>query len=172
MVHLCGVSQYFDCDIELRKKMMDKYIETSIKARKDAIFNAFEVTDKGMVKKIDDLFGEIDALGRGCKDVSEFENEFAASPLNQKYMDIFTELAQAQASANVAGSFAKQAAVGAATNAVRGAVTNATHGAVPTSRAAVHQKAMDAARSIPGVSEALEVKQYADFFGRFKKKKG
>lgn len=46
------------------------------------------------MKKIDDLFGEIEKLGTECKDVSEFENKFAASPLNQKYMDIFTELAQ------------------------------------------------------------------------------
>lgn len=150
---------------------MDKYIESSIKARKDAIFNAYSVTDEGILKKIDGVFGEIEKLGAKCKDVSEFETEFAASPLNQKYMDIFTELAQAQATANVAGNFAKQAAVGAATNAVRGAITNATGGAVPTSRAAANQKVMDAARDIPGVGEALEVKQYADFFGRFKKKK-
>ena len=150
---------------------MDKYIESSIKTRKDAIFNTYSVTDEGILKKIDDTFGEIEKLGAKCKDVSEFETKFAASPLNQKYMDIFMELAQAQATANVAGNFAKQAAVGAATNAVRGVVTNATHGAVPTSRAAAHQKVMDAARDIPGVGEALEVKQYADLFGRFKKKK-
>lgn len=150
---------------------MDKYIESSIKTRKDAIFNAFEVTDEKILKKIDGLFSEIEKLGNKCKDVSEFETKFGASPLNQKYMDVFTELAQAQATANVAGSFAKQAVSSAATNAVRGAVTNATHGAVPTSRAAANQKVMDAARSVPGVSEALEVKQYADLFGRFKKKK-
>lgn len=150
---------------------MDKYIESSIKARKDAIFNTYNVTDKGILKKIDGVFGEIEKLGASCKDVSEFETKFAASPLNQKYMDIFTELAQAQATSNIAGNFAKQAAVGVATNAVRGVVTNAAHGVVPTSRAAAHQKVMDAARGIPGVEEALEVKQYADFFGRFKKKK-
>ena len=150
---------------------MDKYIESSIKARKDAIFNAYSVTDEGILKKIDSLFGEIEKLGTECEDVSEFENKFAASPLNQKYMDIFTELAQAQATANVAGGFAKQAAVGAATNAVRGAVTNVTHGAVPTSRAAAHQKVMDVARDIPGVGEAMSIKQHVDFFGRFKKKK-
>ena len=150
---------------------MDKYIESSIKARKDAIFNAYEVTDAGILKKIDSLFGEINTLGRSCKDVSEFENKFAVSPLNQKYMDIFTELAQAQATANVAGSFVKHAAVGAATNAVRGAITNATGGVVPTSRAAAHQKVMDVARDIPGVGEAMSIKQHVDFFGRFKKKK-
>ena len=150
---------------------MDKYIESSIKARKDAIFNAYSVTDEGILKKIDSLFSEIEKLGRDCKDVSDFENKFAASPLNQNYMDIFTELAQAQATANMAGSFAKQAAVGAATNAARGAIMSAANGAVPTSRAAANQKVMDVARDIPGVGEALEVKQYADFFGRFKKKK-
>ena len=150
---------------------MDKYIEASIKARKDAIFNSYDVTDKKMVKKIDDLFDEINRLGQSSKDVTEFESKFAASPLNQKYMDIFTELAQTSAAVNVAGSFAKQAATGAATNAIRGAVMNTVGDAVPTSRAAAHQKVMDVARDIPGVGEALEVKQYADLFGRFKKKK-
>jgi len=150
---------------------MDKYVESSIKTRKDVIFNSYNVTDKKMIKKIDDLFSEIEKLGGECKDVSEFENKFAASPLNQKYMDIFAELAQMQATVNVAGSFAKQAAVGATENAVRGAIMSATNGAVPTSRAAANQKVMDVARGIPGVGEALEAKQYTDFFGRFRKKK-
>lgn len=149
---------------------MDKYVEVSIKARKDGIFNAYEVTDAGTLKKIEDLFSEIDALGRSSKDVSEFETKFAASPLNQKYMDIFTELAKTQATANVAGSFAKQAATGVATNVAREVVQNATGGVVPTSRAAAHQKVMDVARDIPGVGEALEIKQQVDFFGMFKKK--
>ena len=30
---------------------MDKYIESSIKARKDAIFNVYEVNDKEILKK-------------------------------------------------------------------------------------------------------------------------
>lgn len=150
---------------------MDKYIESSIKARKDAIFNTYSVTDEGILKKIDSLFGEIEKLGAVCKDVSDFENKFAASPLNQKYMDIFTELAQAQAMANVAGSFAKQAATGLATNAARGAIMSSVGDAVPTSRAAAHQKVMDVARDIPGVGEAMSIKQHVDFFGRFKKKK-
>ena len=146
---------------------MDEYVKVSIKARKDSIFNVYEVTDKGLLKKIDSLFAEIEELGASCKDATEFEAKFAASPLNQKYMDIFMELAKTQATANTAESFAKQAATGAVTDVVRGAVGNA----VPTSRAAAHQKVYDAARDIPGVGGVLEVKQYADFFGRFKKKK-
>lgn len=61
--------------------------------------------------------------------------------------------------------------MGAAENAVRGAVMSGVGDAVPTSRAAANQKVMDAARDIPGVSKVLEAKQYADFFGRFRKKK-
>lgn len=149
---------------------MDQYIEASIKARKDAIFNSYEVTDAEILKKIDGLFSEIEKLGASCKDATEFENKFAASPLNQKYMDIFVELANAKATANVAGGFAKQAASSVAKNAVRGAITNATNGAIPTSRAAAHQKVYDVARGIPGVGEALEVKRYTDLFGGFRKK--
>lgn len=150
---------------------MDKYVEASIKARKDAIFNSFNVDDEGMLKKIDELFAEINELGASCKDASEFENKFAASPLNQKYMDIFTELSSGAATTNVVGSVVKQAATGAIANAAHGAVMNATGGAVPTSRAAARQKVFDVARDIPGVSEALEVKHITDLFGRFRKKK-
>ena len=41
---------------------------------------------------------------------------------------------------------------------------------VPT-RASIHQAAYDKARDIPGVGEALSIKQHVDFFSRFKKKK-
>ena len=72
---------------------MDKNIEQSIKARRDVVFTTYDIKDEKILKKIDELFGKINDLGKKCKDVSEFETKFAASPLNQEYMDLFTEIA-------------------------------------------------------------------------------
>ena len=71
---------------------MDEYIKQSIEGRKNAIGATYEVSAE-MQKKIDTLFGEIEKLGAKCKDVGDFEAQFAASSLNQKYLDLFTEVA-------------------------------------------------------------------------------
>ena len=71
---------------------MDKLVKQSIDARKSAYSNSFEI-DAGTQKKIDALFADIEKLGEKCDDVGEFEAEFSKSPLNQKYMDLFTEIA-------------------------------------------------------------------------------
>ena len=72
---------------------MDNIIKQSIEGRKNAIFNSYEVTDKVMINKIDDLFNRINDFGEKYNDVGTFESEFANSPLNNEYINIFTELA-------------------------------------------------------------------------------
>lgn len=145
---------------------MDEIVKASIDSRKNAITNAYELNDK-QKKEVDDLFAEIEKLGSEAKDVGDFEAKFAASPLNQQYMDLFTKIATASASSATHKDIVAGTAKGAAESMVRSAVG----ASVPTTRAAVHQKAYDAARDIPGVSEVLEVKQYAGLFSRFKKNK-
>lgn len=54
--------------------------------------------------KIDVLFAEIERLGAKCEDVGEFETEFAKSPLNQRYLDLFTEIATKGVAKNTAKS--------------------------------------------------------------------
>lgn len=145
---------------------MEEIVKASIDGRKNAITNAYSLNEKQQ-KEVDDLFNEIEKLGEEAKDSGDFEAKLAASPLNQQYMDLFTKIATDSAKSNTEKGIAANVATGVAESAVRSAI-----GAkIPTTRAAVHQKAYDAARDIPGVGEALEVKQYADFFGRFKKKK-
>lgn len=145
---------------------MDSIIKSSIDARKNAIVNAYELNDKQQ-KEVDGLFSEIEKLGKESKDAGDFETKFQASPLNQKYMDLFTKIATDNASNAAAKDMAKGVVAGAAESALRSAVGST----VPTTRAAVHQKAYDAARDIPGVGEVLSVKQHVDFFSRFKKPK-
>lgn len=143
---------------------MDNAIKTSIDARKNAITSAYELNEQ-QKKEVDGLFSEIEKLGKSCKDAGDFETKFAASPLNQKYIDLFTKVATDSASATTK----KDLAAGVVAGAAKSAVKNAIGSAVPTTRAAVHQKAYDAARDIPGVGEVLSVKQHVDFLKRFRK---
>ena len=144
---------------------MDKLIKQSIDARKNAFSASYKI-DAEMQKKIDALFVEIDKLGEKCKDAGEFEAEFSKSPLNQKYMDLFTEIAMKCAT--------KNAVKGAAASVAQSAAEQALRNIVPT-RAAVHQKVYDEARSIPGVGDAIDVAEKASYAGHlaklFKKKK-
>ena len=146
---------------------MDQYIEQSIKARKDAIKNAYKVSPKAQ-EKVDALFKEIEDLGKKCKDVGEFEAEFAKSPLNQKYLDLFTEIATNQD--NLGGEIQKGTAVGVAES----VATEVINQVVPT-KAAVHQKAYDAARDIPVLGDTIDIGQKASYTAHlgklFKKRK-
>ena len=151
---------------------MDSNIKKSINVRKDAFAANFKI-DAGMQKKIDALFTEIEKLGEKCKDAGEFEAEFSKSPLNQKYLDLFTEVAtkgQAKASApkvsksEVVKTVAKGTVAGAAESAVDQAIDNV----MPT-RAAVHQEVSDAARRVPVLGDAIDIGQKASYLGHLGK---
>lgn len=148
---------------------MDQYVKMSIDGRKNAITDSFKLNEK-MQKKVDELFAEIEKLGAACKDAGEFETKFQASPLNQKYMDLFTEVATSSASKQAAGNVAASMAAGAA----EGALRNAVGGVVPT-RASVNQKARDVARDVPVLGDAIDISEKAGYVGHlaglFKKKK-
>lgn len=157
---------------------MDEYIKQSIEGRKNAIGVTYEVSVE-MQEKIDALFGEIEKLGAKCKDVGDFEAQFAVSPLNQKYLDLFTEVAtssQAKVTAPKVdkSGIAKMVATGTAVGVAESALDQAIDNVVPT-RAAVHQKAYDEVRKVPGLRNAIDVSEkvgYAMHLGKlFKKKK-
>lgn len=125
---------------------MDTYINQLITARREAFGASFEV-DAEAQGKIDALFAEIEKLGAKCKDVGEFETEFAKSPLNQRYLDLFTEIATKGVAKNTAkgagsaddlavdakkdatASVAKGAAEGVAQSATKAATANVMKGA-------------------------------------------
>lgn len=158
---------------------MDKVIKQSIDARKNAFSASYKV-DAEMQKKIDALFAEIDKLGEKSKDAGEFEAEFQKSPLNQQYLDLFTEIATKCAPNTVApkvdtSGIGKTIAGGVAAGVAQSVAEQAFQNAVPTTRAAVHQKAYDAARSVPGLGDAIDIAEkasYAAHLGKlFRKKK-
>ena len=151
---------------------MDQYIRQSIDARKNAFSASFEIGTE-MQKKIDTLFKEIEKLGAECKDVGDFEAKFAASPLNQKYLDLFTEIATGSAGKKAT----KQAAKSIASGVAEGAVRNVFGDVVPT-RASVHQKISDEVRGVPALGDVIDIGQKASYamhlgrmFGARKKKK-
>ena len=159
---------------------MDKYIKQSIEGRKNAIGATYEVSTE-MQKKIDALFGEIEKLGGKCKDVGDFEAKFAASPLNQKYLDLFTEVAtnsQAKATAPKVdkSGIAKMVAGGTALGVAESALDQAVNNVVPT-RAAVNQEVTDAVRKTPVIGDAMDIAEKAGYaahlgklFGKKRKK--
>lgn len=149
---------------------MDENIVNSIEARKSAITDNYDL--KGdLSTKFDQLFKKIEALGKTAKDVGDFEAKFAASPLNQEYNDFFTEVATknislknvAKSSGTSVGEMVSEVAMDQAGSRLKQAVA-------PT-RAQINQAAYDKARDIPGVGEAMSIKQHFDFFSRFKKPK-
>ena len=73
-------------------------IKTAIESRKNAFFSAYDIKDKAVLKKIDDLFARIEEFSKTCSDYADFEAKFAASPLNQEYIALFTEVAQGSTS--------------------------------------------------------------------------
>ena len=150
---------------------MDISVKSSIDARMNAILSAYNIEDSNIKPKIDELFGKINNLGEVCKDCSEFETKFASSPLNQEYIDLFTEVAtsckpnnsniQETDSSYSKGYYKRQIA-----NELEYQLDNATLSA----RSKARQDVYDKARDIPVVDKILEAKQYIDFFGKFKKK--
>ena len=158
---------------------MDKLIKQSIDARKNAFSASYKI-DAEMQKRVDALFADINKLGEKCKDAGEFETEFQKSPLNQKYLDLFTEIAtkcapNAAAPEVDTSNIGKAIAGGVAAGALESVADDALSKAVPT-RAAVHQKAYDEVRKIPGVGDAIDVAEKASYgahlsklFGRKKK---
>ena len=159
---------------------MDEYIKQSIEGRKNAIGATYEVGIE-MQKKIDALFDEIEKLGAKCKDVGDFEAQFAASSLNQKYLDLFTEVAtnsqvKVAASKVSKSEISKMVATGTAVGVAESALEQAIDNVVPT-RAAVNQEVTDAVRKTPVIGDAMDIAGKAGYvthlgklFGKKKKK--
>lgn len=154
---------------------MDGYIKQSISTRRDAIEAFYGAGAEGK-KKVADLFDEIEELGDKCKDVGEFEAEFAKSPLNQKYLDLFTELsiAGAGASGDATRNRASVVVDGVVEGVADRALDEAKWAVLPT-RAVVHQKAYDEVRKVPGLGDAIDIggkASYAMHLGKlFKSRK-
>lgn len=139
---------------------MNEMVKNSIDARKNAIYNTYEVTNDKLKNEIDELFDKIYEYGKDMKDQTEFESKFPTSPLNQEYIDMFTKVAQSSPMVqdlknhnNVASDVANMAL-----DEVEMGVDSLTH----PMRHKAYQAANDKIRNIPIVGDILTVKQHAD----------
>ena len=147
-------------------------MKQSIESRRDAIFNAYNVGE-GEKKKIDAVFAEMEKLGADCTDAQDFEAKLASSPLNQKYLDLFTEVATNSAPKTAAPKASmkevgKMVAGGTVAGIAESAADQAIRNAVPT-RAAMHQKVSDEVRSVPVVGDIVDAGQKASYIGHLGK---
>ncbi|MBR2704550.1 MAG: hypothetical protein IKE91_03680 [Clostridia bacterium] len=71
----------------------ESIIKSCVESRKNAIYSAYEINNEELKVKIDDLFTRIESFADGCSDATDFETKFAASELNQEYINLFTEIA-------------------------------------------------------------------------------
>lgn len=150
---------------------MNEYVKMSIDGRKNAVLSAYDLSETEK-KKLDELFANIEALGESCSDAGDFEAKFATSSLNTEYMNLFTEFATTKQSkiAPVGDVRVEEVDTDAmiADTAKEAAIMEA-EGAVQTVRGRAVRSAIDKARDIPGVGDAMSAKNKIDLLGRFVK---
>ncbi len=151
---------------------MDQNIVNSINARKEAFTNAYIIEDQKILKKIDDLFNQINDFGSKCSDVLDFETKFQSSPLNQEYINLFTTIVTTcKPVAFESNNEVKSNSEYLKDEVVSDLKYAADELARPIRRN-IKQKIYDKARDIPGVSEVMMAKQYSDLADKYTNKRG
>ena len=152
---------------------MNDLVKASIESRKNAVFNAYNITEQSIIEKIDNLFKRINEFGENCTDSMDFESKFASSELNQEYIQLFTEIAtgcsqivrQSEENTNVKSD--EEAIL----EDISSELKYQAKEAIQPIRSKIYQETYDEVRDIPIVGDILNVKQHVDFFSRFRKKK-
>ena len=136
---------------------MDDIKTACIDSRKTAILSSITEKDEELERRVDEYFKKLEDFAKDCKDIADFESKFATSDLAKEYADLFSMAmnTQAEEDMNLGKEIGHEIA------------DDIYHGA----RRQARQEAYDKVRDIPGVGDAMTVKQHFDFFSRFKKKK-
>ena len=146
---------------------MNDLVKNSVEARKQAIYNSYNIEGTDIESKIKDLFNEIEKFASNYNDVMDFENAFMASELNQKYTNIFSEIATKCTPKAIETNNAYEDTTYNETSDAEYVLDELSR---PVRRQA-RQQVDDTLRSTPIIGDVMEVKQHIDFFGRFKKSK-
>ena len=148
---------------------MEETVKISIDARKNAFYNAYNITDNNIKNKIDDLFNRINELGMTCSNSMDFETKFATSELNQEYINLFTEIATTCTPITYTGE-PRDDIKSDAEYVMDDALSEAKYIAEDITspmRHQAYQATYDAARDIPVVGQVMEANQYVDLFNKF-----
>ena len=143
---------------------MNEMVKNSVEARKQAIYNAYNIDDNNIKKTLDDFFNELEKFASKYNDIMDFENAFQSSELNQKYINLFTEV----------GSKCKPKVMESQEyedtteyNDRSDAEYILDEMGRPIRRQA-RQQIDDTLRSTPIIGDVMEVKQHIDLFNKFK----
>lgn len=147
---------------------MDSSIQMSIDARKNAFFNAYEITDQNLLNKIEDLFNRINELGKESSNISDFETSFASSPLNQEYINLFTEVAMNSKPKDLTSHdyVEEKSTTDIVLDEVSSDLSYALDDMTHPMRREANQKAMDALRDAPVIGDILYAKQNIDMVNK------
>ena len=151
---------------------MNDQIKLSIDGRKAAFENSYELSADAK-KKVEALFKEIEALGKSCTDSADFEAKLAASPLNQKYIDLFTEIGQTCKCKLGPAPDAQIEAQPTTSEVVADLAKNdaemAIDGTVQHFRGRAYRAGLAKVREVPVIGDAIDAKTKIDLLSRFKK---
>lgn len=150
---------------------MDAQIKNSIDIRKNTIFDVYNVDDKEMQIKIENLFLKIEELANECKDVAEFETKFTSSKLNKEYMDLFSELPSKCTLKNaiknqVKENFNQQTIA----NDIKNEIEFQSTESINRIEAHACNQVIDKVSDIPVIGDVIQAKKTFDVFKRFKRK--
>lgn len=149
---------------------MNDLVKNCVESRKTAIFNAYDVKNEDNINKIDDFFKRLEEFANDYNDVMEFENAFAKSELNQEYMSLFTQIASTEAPKNIDVNAYKQDTNKISKEELQDTIVDdIAEDIISRGRGIAVRDAYDKIRDVPGVGEAIDIKNKIDFFGRFKK---
>ena len=143
---------------------MNEMVKSSVDARKQAIYNSYNIDNKDIENKVNDFFKELESFASKYNGIMDFENAFQSSELNNKYINLFTEI----------GSKCKPKTI-ETNDTVDGTEYRETSDAEymidelsrPMRRQA-RQQMDDTLRSTPIIGDVMEVKQHIDLFNKFK----
>ena len=135
---------------------MNEMVKNSVESRRTAIFSSYAITDENLFKKIEDYFNRLNDFASTYDDVMKFETDFASSPLAKEYADLFVEISAINNPAEPQSNMVADEIKEEVKHQVRRGVYMETH---------------DKVRDIPGVGEAMDLKNKFDLFSRFKKNK-
>ena len=151
---------------------MNDLVKTSIEGRKNAVYNAYNITEQNIIDKIEDLFRRINEFGENCTDNMDFENKFASSELNQEYIRLFTEIATTctpivrqveQREVKSDDKYFKDE--------LKSELKYQVKDTTLPMRRKMRQEAYEEARDTPIIGDIMNIKQQVDFFSRFGKLK-
>lgn len=152
---------------------MNDLVRNCIESRRTAIFNAYDVKNEDNLNKIEEFFKKLEDFANNYDDVMAFEGAFASSELNQEYMALFTQIATTEAPKNInVDDYKQQDSLQLSGDEIaQMAADELVEGVTSKARGIAYREAYDKVRDIPGVGDAIDIKNKIDFFGRFRKNK-